>query len=92
MGLRVEDQGGSESRPVAGRIGVATSPHPKGGRLPWGVGGRETSANRRGLGCRFVGEVVTALAGAPAATEVSTPRLFPANKTGRFVISPETLL
>jgi hypothetical protein len=44
---RAEDSGASEGRPVVGRIGVATSPHPKGGRLPRGVGGREPSANRR---------------------------------------------
>ena len=47
MGLRVKDEGGSEGRPVMGRIGVATSPHAKAGRLPSGVGGREPSANRR---------------------------------------------
>src|SRR5215468_6130284 len=64
MGLRVEDEGGSESRPVMGRIGVepkATSPHPKGGRLPSGVGGREPSANRRRPRCRTVGGGVTPL-------------------------------
>jgi hypothetical protein len=70
MGLRVKDPGASESRLVIGRIGVVTSSHPKGGRLPGGVGGRETSANRRRLGCRDVGGVVTAFAGAPAATAV----------------------
>jgi hypothetical protein len=45
-------------------------PHPKGRRLPPGVGGREPSANRRRLGCRDVGGVATTSAGAPAATEV----------------------
>jgi len=47
MGLRVWDEGASECRPVIGRIGVATSPRPKGCRLPSGVVGREPSANRR---------------------------------------------
>ena len=42
-----EDVGGSERRPVSGRIGVAISPRPKGGRLPSGVDGREPAANRR---------------------------------------------
>jgi hypothetical protein len=69
MGLRVKDRGESEGRSVIGRIGVAILLHPKGGRLPRGVGGREPSANRRRLGCRNVGGAVTALAGAPAATE-----------------------
>src|SRR5438874_11262174 len=68
MGLRVQEEGASEGRPVMGRIGVATSPHAKGGRLPSGVGGREPSANRRRLGCRTVGAVVTTVAGAPAAS------------------------
>src|SRR5262249_49668082 len=30
MGLRAEEEGGSESRPVMGRRGVGTSPHPQG--------------------------------------------------------------
>jgi hypothetical protein len=88
-GLRVEDSGESESRPVMGRIGVApqtaTSPHAKAGRLPSGVGGREPTANRRRLSCRTVGEVARNFAGATAATEVisvagsavGTPRLAP---------------
>jgi len=69
-GLRVQDGGASEGRPVMGRIGVATSPPAQAGRLPPGVGGREASANRRRLGCRHVGTAATAVAGAPAATEV----------------------
>ena len=68
MGLRVKEEGASEGRPVMGRIGVATLPPAKAGRLPSGVGGREPSANRRRLGCRTVGAVVTTVAGAPAAT------------------------
>src|SRR5262245_53340463 len=72
MGLRVRDRGGSEGRSVMGRIGVATSPHPKGGRLPRGVGGREPSANRRRGHSRTVGAVVTAAAGAASATEVTS--------------------
>src|SRR3954454_9408062 len=69
MGLRVKEEGASEGRSVMGRIGVATGPHPKGGRLPSGVGGREPSANRRRLGWRSVGGDATTLALAPAATE-----------------------
>src|SRR5215468_1725608 len=53
-----------------GRIGVATSPHPKGGRLPRGVGGREPSANRRRGRRRSVGAAVMAVAGAAPATEI----------------------
>jgi hypothetical protein len=34
MGRRVEDGGGSERRPVTGRIGVARSPRAKASRLP----------------------------------------------------------
>src|SRR5260221_10081771 len=69
MGLRVKDRGGSKCRPVMGRIGVETSPHPKGGRLPRGVGGCEPSANRRRGRRRNVGAVVTTVAGAASATE-----------------------
>src|SRR5262249_25667155 len=54
-----------------GRIGVATSPHPKGGRLPSGVGGREASANWRSEQSRTVGAVVTTVAGAARTTEVA---------------------
>ena len=49
MGLRVEEEGESEGRPVMGRIGVAqraTSPHAKAGRLPSGLSSRESLANR----------------------------------------------
>src|SRR5262249_52125844 len=73
MGLRVKDGGGSECRPVRGRIGVepeATSLHAKAGRLPPGVGGREPSANRRSKQSRTVGEVAMTSAGAACATEV----------------------
>ena len=42
---RVKDRGASERRPVMGRIGVATLPHAKAGRLPRGVGVRERSIN-----------------------------------------------
>jgi hypothetical protein len=45
-GQRVEEEGASEGRLVTGRIGVATLPHPKGGRLPSGVGARDRTANR----------------------------------------------
>jgi len=66
-----------------GRIGVATLPRPKGGRLPKGVGGREQAANRRRGQSRTVGAVATTVAGAASATEiisvagsaVVTPRL-----------------
>ena len=54
MGRRVKDEGGSEGRPVMGRIGVATSPRAKASRLPSGVGGREPTANRRGGQSRSV--------------------------------------
>jgi len=70
MGLRVKEEGASESRPVMGRIGVATSPSGKPGRLPSGVGGREASANRRRKRRRYVGAVATTVAGAASATEV----------------------
>jgi len=40
----VEDAGESERRPVIGRMGVSTSPHPKGRPLPAGLGSRERSA------------------------------------------------
>src|SRR5262249_43307785 len=69
-GLRGEEEGASECRPVMGRIGLATLPHPKGGRLPAGVGGRERSANRRRGRRRSVGAVVMTVAGAAPATEV----------------------
>jgi len=72
MGLRVEDRGESKRRPVMGRIGVATLPHPKGSRLPRGVGGREPSANRRRGRRSYVGRVAMALAGAAAAPCSST--------------------
>jgi hypothetical protein len=36
-GLRVEDGGKSERRPVIGRIGVSTLSHAKAGRLPPGL-------------------------------------------------------
>src|SRR5437016_3695464 len=69
MGLRVEEEGGSEGRPGTGRIGVATSPHAPAGRLPSGVGGREPSAHRRSEPSRTVGAVVKAFAGAARATD-----------------------
>jgi hypothetical protein len=47
MGLRVKEEGGSQGRSVTDRIGVATSPHGKPGRLPSGVDARERTANRR---------------------------------------------
>src|SRR5262249_10772143 len=40
-------EGASEGRPVIDRIGVGTSPRPKGSRLPSGVDARERTANRR---------------------------------------------
>jgi hypothetical protein len=67
-GQRVKEEGASESWPVIGRIGVATSPHGKPGPLPSGVGGREPSANRRRQQCRYVGGIARILAGAAAAT------------------------
>src|SRR5262245_34781984 len=70
MGLRVEEEGGSEGRPVLGWIGVATSPPGKPCRLPSGVGGREQSANRRRGRRRYVGGVARTPAGAVPATEV----------------------
>src|SRR5262249_34550517 len=45
-------------------------PHPKEGRLPSGVGGRDTSANRRRGQSRTVGGTARVLAGAALATEV----------------------
>src|SRR5947208_2962780 len=72
MGLRVEERGGSECRPVTGRIGVVTSPRPKGGGLPRGVGGREPPANRRRGRRRSVGRAVTAVAGATVATVINS--------------------
>src|SRR5262245_42958231 len=54
MGRRVKDGGGSEGRPVTGRIGVATSPRAKASPLPPGVGGREPTANRLGGQSRSV--------------------------------------
>ena len=68
MGLRVQDEGASESRSVMGRIGVVTLPYSKGCRLPSGVDGREQSANRRSKRRRYVGEVATTFAGAACAT------------------------
>jgi hypothetical protein len=75
MGLRVKDEGGSERRPVMGRIGVepmARLLHAKAGPLPSGVGGREPSANRRSKQSRTVGEVATTSAGAACTTEVNS--------------------
>src|SRR5437870_1262499 len=69
MGLRVQEEGASESRPVMGRIGVATLPYPKGCRLPSGVGGHERSANRRRKRRRTVGAVARTVAGAASATD-----------------------
>ena len=46
--------------------------HPKGGRLPRGVVGREPSANRRSKQSRTVGEVAMTSAGAACATEVNS--------------------
>lgn len=45
MGLWVWDARESECRPVMGRIGVATSPHPKGGRLLAGLSLQESLWN-----------------------------------------------
>jgi len=42
IGMRVEEDGKSECRPVMGRIGVATSPHAKAGWLPSGVSSQES--------------------------------------------------
>jgi hypothetical protein len=64
---------------------VATSPPTKVGRLPRGVGGRETSANRRSGPSRSVSAVARTVAGAARATvilsvagsAVVTPRLTP---------------
>src|SRR5438132_2997394 len=72
MGLRVQDEGASEYRPVRDRIGVATSPHGKPCRLPSGVDGREPSANRRRGRRRTVGAAVRAVAGAASATEITS--------------------
>ena len=51
MPVGVEDAGESERRPVIGRIGVSTSPHPKGRPLPAGLGSRERprKGSTRGL-------------------------------------------
>src|SRR3954471_2388955 len=71
MGRRVQDEGGSEGRPVIGRPvvePVATSLHAKAGRLPPGVDGRKPSANRRRGQSRSVGGIATILAGAAPAT------------------------
>lgn len=45
MGLWVWDARESECRPVMGRIGVATSPRPKGGRLLAGLSLQESLWN-----------------------------------------------
>jgi hypothetical protein len=99
MGLRVEEEGESECRSVMGRIGVVTSPHPKGGRLPSGVGGRERSANRHRRRRRNVGRIVMILAGAAsttadisvAGTGVVTLRLAPKTNGGDRVSDKGTL-
>src|SRR5262245_41302197 len=70
MGRRLKDEGASAGRPGMGRIGVATAPQGKPGRLPWGVGGQKRSANRRGRRRRSVGKIVTIFAGAASATEI----------------------
>ena len=46
-GVQVWEDGKSERRAVMARIGVATSPPGKPGRLPSGVGARERTANWR---------------------------------------------
>jgi hypothetical protein len=69
-GWRVKEEGASEGRPVIGRIGVATLPPGKPGRLPSGVGGRERATNRRRKQSRTVGAAVRAVAGAASATDV----------------------
>jgi len=40
-GMRVKEKGKSECCPVMGRIGVATVPHVKTGRLPYGLSSQE---------------------------------------------------
>jgi hypothetical protein len=52
QGVR-SDAGESERRAVIGRIGVSTSPHPKGRPLPAGPGSRERS--RKGFTRGFLG-------------------------------------
>ena len=67
-GQRGEEEGGSEGRPVRGRLGVGTSPRPQGSRRPSGVGVREPSANRRRKQGSSVGATATVVAGAASAT------------------------
>jgi hypothetical protein len=50
----VKDAGESECRPVIGRIGARTLPHPKGRPLPAGLGSRERS--RKGSTRGFLGQ------------------------------------
>ena len=50
----VKDAGESERRPVIGRIGARTLPHPKGRPLPAGLGSRERS--RKGSTRGFLGQ------------------------------------
>jgi hypothetical protein len=50
----VKDAGESERRPVIGRIGVQTLPHPKGRPLPAGLESRERS--RKGYTRGFLGQ------------------------------------
>ncbi|NMW18314.1 MAG: hypothetical protein HKK66_04665 [Chlorobiaceae bacterium] len=40
-GMRVKEKGKSECCPVMGRIGVATVPHVKTSRLPYGLSSQE---------------------------------------------------
>ena len=73
MGRRVKDEGGSEGRPVMGRIGVETSLPRKRADFPRVL----TTVNRQPTGfrgqSRSVGGIVTILAGAALADLGSRP-------------------
>ena len=82
MGRRVKDGGGSEGRPVAGRIGVETSPRAKASPLPPGVGGREPAANRLGGQCRYDSDGNVRRCG-PRRSSVTGPVVVPSRLTPR---------
>jgi len=82
MGRRVKDGGGSERRPVAGRIGVETSPRAKASPLPPGVGGRGPTANRLGGQSRNVSDGDVRRCG-PRRFSVTGPVVVPSRLTPR---------